>query len=58
MVVVAEILIEAIGTVLECAIDLLPDGKSKTKNKGSDEPQPVPRNMIEQWPPTGPYEER
>ena len=58
MVVAVELLIEAIGAVLETAIDLIPDGKSKTKHTISDGPQPVPRSEMEQRPPTGRYEER
>ncbi|MEH3039021.1 MAG: hypothetical protein PGN21_02965 [Sphingomonas paucimobilis] len=53
-----EFLVEAIGAVLETAIDLIPDGKSKTKRTISDGPMPVPRSEMEQRPPTGPYEER
>ena len=56
--VIAELLIEAVGTVVETIIDLVPDGKSKTKRTLSDGPQPVPRSEMEQRPPTGPYEER
>lgn len=56
--VIAEFLIEAIGTVVETAIDMIPDGKSKTKRTISDGPKPVPRSEMEQRPPTGPYEER
>ncbi len=56
--VIAEFLIEAIGSVVETIIDLVPDGKSKTKRTTSDGPKPVPRSQMEQRPPTGPYEER
>ncbi len=56
--VIAEVLIEAIGTVVEVAIDMLPDGKSKANGTTSGGPKPVPRNEMEQRPPTGPYEER
>ncbi len=56
--VIAKFLIEAIGTVMETIIDLVPDGKSKTKRTTSDGPNPVPRNQMEQRPPTGLYEER
>ncbi|WP_283514621.1 hypothetical protein [Sphingomonas sp. 2R-10] len=55
---IAEVLIEAIGTVVEVAIDMLPDGKSKANGTTSGGPKPVPRNEMEQRPPTGPYEER
>lgn len=55
--VIAEFLIEAIGTVVETIIDLVPDGKDKQTDP-SDGPTPVPMTETEQRPPTGPYEER
>ncbi len=51
-------LVEAVGTVVEFALDLLPDAKGNADDADNAGPTPVPTNEYEQRPPTGPFEER